>query len=58
MHLAVSCCHVLSPRVAPHMRLLTQALTSEVCGIGTTSLMNHHKFWRQVLPAVGSEDED
>ena len=58
MHLAVSCCHVLSHRVSPHTHLLTLALTSEVCGISIRALMDHHKFWKQVLPAVGSEDED
>jgi transcription initiation factor TFIIIB Brf1 subunit/transcription initiation factor TFIIB len=46
MHLAVSCCHVLSSRVAPHERLLTQALISEVCGISTSSIRGHQEFWR------------
>ena len=46
MHLAISCCHVLSSRVAPHVHLLTQALISEACGISVSSIRAHHEFWR------------
>ena len=58
MQLAVSCCYMLSSRVPPYVRFLTQALISEVCGISTSSIRDHQEFWKQVLPAVGFEDED
>ena len=50
MQLAVSCCYVLSSRVPPYVRFLTQTLIAEACGISASSISTHNKFWKQVLP--------